>query len=224
MRILVVEDDVDLASQLSDQLRSNGYAVDHAADGIDGVYYGQEYPIDLAIVDIGLPGKDGLQVVREIRESEKTYPILVLTARDRWDEKVAGLDAGADDYMVKPFHIEELLARINALMRRVAGSADNRISCGKIILDPSSQEVRVDDKLVALTAYEYRLLHYMMLNKRRVLSKLELTEHIYDEDTDRDSNVIEVFIGRLRRKLDPDNNWQPIHTLRGRGYRLEDSE
>jgi len=223
MRILIVEDEQALREQLAERLqrlRAEGFVVDAVADGEEGRYYGAEYPIDLAIVDVGLPGISGIELVREIRKKELSYPILILTARTRWQEKVEGLEAGADDYMVKPFHVEELLARMRALLRRSAGVADSVVRCGPISLDPSSQQVHVDDRLLDLTAYEYRLLQYFMMNGGKVLSKLELTEHIYEDDADRDSNVIEVFIGRLRKKIDPDNSINPIETLRGRGYRF----
>jgi two-component system response regulator PhoP len=220
MRILVVEDETPLREQLVERLRAEGYAVDEAADGQEGVYFGNEYPVDLAIVDIGLPKLSGIEVIKDIRKNEKRYPVLILTARGRWQEKVEGLEAGADDYMVKPFHIEELLARVRALIRRSAGEADPVIRCGEVTLDTRSQEVAVNGNRLDLTAYEFRMLHYLMLNSGKVISKMELTDHIYDEDADRDSNVIEVFIGRLRKKLDPDNSLKPIETLRGRGYRF----
>ncbi len=220
MRILVVEDETPLREQLVERLRAEGYAVDEAADGQEGAYFGNEYPIDLAIVDIGLPKLSGIEVIKDIRKNEKRYPVLILTARGRWQEKVEGLEAGADDYMVKPFHIEELLARVRALIRRSAGEADPVIRCGGVTLDTRSQEVAVNGNRLDLTAYEFRMLHYLMLNSGKVISKMELTDHIYDEDADRDSNVIEVFIGRLRKKLDPDNSLKPIETLRGRGYRF----
>jgi two-component system response regulator PhoP len=220
MRVLVVEDETALREQLTDRLRAEGFAVDQASDGEEGLYFGCEYPLDMAIVDLGLPKISGIEVIRRIRERGRTFPILILTARSRWQEKVEGLEAGADDYMVKPFHVEEMLARLRALMRRTAGSADAVINNGPIALDTNSQEVSVNGKSLELTAFEYRLLQYLMLNPGRVISKAELTEHIYEEDADRDSNVIEVFVGRLRKKLDPDNAIKPIETLRGRGYRL----
>ena len=220
MRILVVEDEPVLRQQLSERLRSEGFVVDAAPDGEEGSFLGAEYPIDLAIVDVGLPGMSGIEMVRDLREKGLTYPVLILTARSRWQEKVEGLEAGADDYMVKPFHVEELLARMRALLRRSAGIADSVIRCGPIALDPGSQQVHVEERMLDLTAYEYRLLHYFMMNGGKVISKMELTEHIYEDDVDRDSNVIEVFIGRLRKKIDPDNVINPIETLRGRGYRF----
>lgn len=220
MRLLLVEDDTALRDHLQARLRKEGYAVDAASDGEEGEYYALEYPIDLAIIDLGLPKRSGVDVIRTIREHGKVYPVLILTARARWQEKVEGLEAGADDYMVKPFHVEELLARLRALTRRAAGIANSVIRCGPVTLDSGSQRVSVADRDLELTAYEYRLLHYLMLHAGKVISKGELVDHIYDEDADRDSNVIEVFVGRLRRKLDPQGALQPIETLRGRGYRF----
>ena len=223
MRVLVVEDEPVLRQQLVDRLRGEGYAVDTAGDGEEGLYFGREYPIDLAVVDLGLPKLSGIEIIRTWRSEERVFPILILTARARWQEKVEGLEAGADDYVAKPFQIEEVLARMRALIRRASGIADSVVRCGDVALDTSSQEVTVQDRRLDLTAYEYRLLHYLMLNHGKVISKSELTDHIYDEDADRDSNVIEVFVGRLRRKLDPDNTIRPIETLRGRGYRFNPS-
>ncbi len=223
MRVLVVEDEPVLRQQLVDRLRGEGYAVDAAGDGEEGLYFGREYPIDLAVVDLGLPKLSGIDIIRTWRSEERVFPILILTARARWQEKVEGLEAGADDYVAKPFQIEEVLARMRALIRRASGIADSVVRCGDVALDTSSQEVTVQDRRLDLTAYEYRLLHYLMLNHGKVVSKSELTDHIYDEDADRDSNVIEVFVGRLRRKLDPDNTIRPIETLRGRGYRFNPS-
>ncbi len=220
MRILVVEDENLLREQLVRHLKSEGFVVDAAADGEDGVFMGREHPIDLAIVDVGLPGISGIEVIKTLRQGDVKYPILVLTARARWQEKVEGLEAGADDYMTKPFHIEELMARVRALLRRAAGVADSVVKVGPVSLDPGTQEVTVEERVLDLTAYEYRLLHYLMMNSGKVVSKTELTEHIYEDDSDRDSNVIEVFVGRLRKKIDPDNKINPIETLRGRGYRL----
>lgn len=219
MRILIVEDEIELRQQLQQMLQQTGYAVDSAADGRDAVFMGREYPFDLAIVDIGLPIKNGVEVIQEWRQLGRTFPILILTARGRWQEKVEGLEAGADDYMVKPFHQEELLARVRALLRRAAGVSKSDIQSGPVRIDTTAQTVQVDDRELELTAYEYKVLEYLMLNAGKVISKTELTEHIYDQDFDRDSNVIEVFIGRLRKKLDPDNAFMPIETLRGRGYR-----
>jgi two-component system response regulator PhoP len=220
MRVLVVEDETGIREQLAARLREEGFVVDTAADGEEGLYYGREYPEDIAIVDIGLPKLDGINLIQKLRAEKQTYPILILTARSRWHEKVEGLEAGADDYLVKPFHVEELLARVRALLRRAAGSAQSEIECGPVTLNTSTQEVSVNGSPLTLTAYEYRMLRYLMLNSGKVVSKAELIDHIYEEDNDRDSNVIEVFVGRLRRKLDPKNLIKPIETLRGRGYRF----
>ncbi|MEM9304608.1 MAG: response regulator transcription factor [Pseudomonadota bacterium] len=220
MRILVVEDDAALRESLVARLRDEGYAVDAAADGSDGVFYGEEYPVDLAIVDLGLPDLSGMEVIRRLREAGKRFPILILTARDAWQDKVEGLESGADDYLVKPFVIEELLARINALVRRAAGFANPVIETGPYRLDTVAQELRVAGQETELTSFEYKVLEYLVLHAGEVISKTQLTEHIYDEDFERDSNVIEVFIGRLRKKMDPDGQHRPIETLRGRGYRF----
>lgn len=220
MRILVVEDEPGIREQVVERLRGEGYAVDVAVDGEEGLYYATEYPIDVAVVDLGLPKLDGIEMIRRTRAADKNFPILILTARSQWQEKVDGLEAGADDYLVKPFHIEELLARVRALVRRSMGIAKSVVQCGPISLNTGTQDVCLDGASLNLTAYEYRLLQYLMLNAGKVLSKGELTDHIYEEDDDRDSNVIEVFIGRLRKKLDPDNQLKPIETLRGRGYRF----
>ena len=220
MRILIVEDEDALREQLTAKLRQNGFAVDQASNGEDGLYYALEYPVDIAIVDIGLPNMSGIEVIETLRKEGKTYPVLILTARSRWQEKVEGLEAGADDYLTKPFHFEELQARVSALIRRSSGHAAPLLENGAIKLDTRTQDVFVNDDRLELTAFEYRLLHYLMMNTGKVVSKMELTEHLYDEDNDRDSNVIEVFVGRLRKKLDPDNRLNPIETLRGRGYRF----
>lgn len=220
MRVLVVEDETALRSQLVQRLKAERYAVDAAADGRDGLYMGNEYPIDLAVVDVGLPDVSGIEVIRGWRQAGRTFPVLILTARGRWQDKVEGLEAGADDYLVKPFHVEELLARLRALVRRSAGWTDSVLHCGPVALDTASQRVVVSDEPVELTAYEYKVIEYLMLNAGRVVSKSELTEHLYAEDFDRDSNVMEVLVGRLRRKLDPARTLNPIETLRGRGYRF----
>jgi two-component system response regulator PhoP len=220
MRVLVVEDDMTLQQQLVNNLTKKGYAVDAVDNGRDALYFGIEFPIDIAIVDLGLPDISGMDVIKQLRAKDLTFPILILTARTRWEEKVEGLEAGADDYLVKPFHTEELLARINALIRRSAGVATAQLVCGPITLDTNAQQVRVDETPIQLTAYEYKMLEYMMMHSGRVISKTEITEHIYDQDFDRDSNVIEVFVGRLRKKLDPKEQHKPIETLRGRGYRF----
>ncbi len=220
MRILLIEDEIHLREQVTEQLKKQNLTVDAAADGEDGLYLGTEYAYDVAIIDLGLPKLSGIEVIQQLRSAGKDFPILILTARGRWQDKVEGLESGADDYLVKPFHIEELLARINALARRASGWSSSTLQCGPISLNPSSQEVANDGDIIDLTAYEYRLLHYLMLHAGEVLSKTELTDHIYEQDHDRDSNVIEVFIKRLRNKLDPDKSLNPIETLRGRGYRL----
>jgi two-component system response regulator PhoP len=220
MRVLIVEDDQLLREQLAATLRANDYVVDVAVDGEEGLYFAQEYPIDLAIVDLGLPKLDGVELIKALRKSGSSCPILILTARSRWQEKVEGLEAGADDYLTKPFQPEELLARLKVLLRRSVGLADNVLVCGPIKLDTSSQQVFMKDVQVTVTAYEYRLLSYLMLHTGKVISKRELVDHIYEEDDDRDSNTIEVFIRRLRKKLDPDETLKPIETQRGQGYRF----
>jgi two-component system response regulator PhoP len=217
MRILVVEDEPNLSAQLKTRLGDEGYIVDVALDGEEGLYYGYEYDYDAAVVDLGLPKLDGIDLIGRLRRDERNFPVLVLTARGNWQDKVEGLEAGADDYLTKPFQIEELLARLNALMRRAAGYASPVIEQGGLKLDTAKKEVRVEDALVELTAYEYKVLEYLMLNPSRVVSKTELTDHLYEQDFDRDSNVIEVFVGRLRKKLTPIN---PIRTIRGQGYRF----
>ena len=220
MRVLVVEDDKDIASQLKHALTHSGYAVDVAPDGEEGLYMGQEFPIDLAIIDVGLPKLNGIELVKALRDAGKMFPILILTARGKWQDKVEGLEAGSDDYLVKPFQLEELLARLNALQRRAAGMAQATIEKGPICVNTHKKQVSLNGNDITLTAYEYRLLEYLMMNPGKVISKFELTEHIYDEDIDHDSNVIEVFVGRLRKKLDPKSEYKPIETIRGQGYRF----
>lgn len=220
MRLLVIEDDTTLRESLVRQLADAGFGVENAADGKEGLYFATEYPIDLAVVDLGLPEMSGLDVIREVRSQGKTYPILILTARDRWQDKVDGLAAGADDYVVKPFHIEEVLARVSALLRRSGGWASSVLNAGPVSLDTNRQELSVNDDVVDLTGYEYRIIEHLMMRAGEVISKTELTDRLYDQDFERDSNVIEVFIGRLRKKMDPDNVIKPIETLRGRGYRF----
>ncbi|MCI0654163.1 MAG: response regulator transcription factor [Methylococcaceae bacterium] len=220
MRVLIVEDETTLRKQLVRYLSEKGFAVDQAENGEEGYYCGMEFPVDVAIIDLGLPDISGIELIRRFRNEKREFPILILTARTRWQEKVEGLESGADDYLVKPFHYEELLARINALIRRSAGKSHPLISAGPIELDTVTQAVRVGGVDLELTAYEYKVLEYLMLNQGRIVSKSVLTDHIYDQDFDRDSNVIEVFIGRLRKKLDPGGVLQPIETLRGRGYRF----
>jgi two-component system, OmpR family, response regulator PhoP len=220
MRLLLIEDEGMLREQLQEGLRAGGFVVDSAGDGEEGLYYGREYDYDAAIVDIGLPKRDGIAVIRAFRAEGRTFPVLILTARSDWQDKVAGLEAGADDYLTKPFHMAELTARLNALVRRASGHASPVLREAGIDVDTARKEVRVDGDPVELTAFEYRLLEYLALNADRVVSKSELTEHLYEQDHDRDSNVIEVFVGRLRRKLDPAGELNPIRTVRGQGYRL----
>ena len=223
MRILVAEDDSRLLTQLDALLQQNGYSVDLADNGEHALFLLKEYSYDLAIVDIGMPKLDGFEVIKKARQADIPCPILILTARDRWQEKVEGLDAGADDYLTKPFHNEELLARAKALIRRASGQANPTIQFGPIALDTVSEELSLNGQALDLTAYEYKVMEYLMLNPNKVISKTELTEHIYDQDFDLDSNVIEVFIGRLRKKLDPSGDLKPIETLRGRGYWINKS-
>ncbi|MCW8926829.1 MAG: response regulator transcription factor [Xanthomonadales bacterium] len=220
MRILLVEDDTALQASLSDILREAGYAVDVSGDGIEGLFFGEEYPIDLAIIDLGLPGMSGLELIRRLRELERNFPILILTARSEWQDKVEGLESGADDYLTKPFHPEELKARVGALLRRSAGRAQPSVELGPLKIDLVSQRVFSGDEEIELTTYEYKVFEYLLMHPDEVVTKTLLSEHIYEEDADRDSNVIEVFIGRLRRKIDPKGDFNPIETLRGRGYRL----
>ncbi|CAN7595429.1 response regulator transcription factor [Bosea sp. NPDC003192] len=214
MRLLVVEDDKDLNRQIVNALENAGYAVDKAFDGEEGLYLGETEPYDAVILDLGLPKVDGVAVLQGWRRAGKTMPVLILTARDRWSDKVSGFDAGADDYVVKPFHIEELLARVRALLRRAAGHATAELICGPVRLDTRASRVVVDGNPVKLTSHEYRLLAYLMHHQGRVVSRTELVEHLYDQDFDRDSNTIEVFVGRLRKKLGVD----VIETVRGLGY------
>jgi len=220
MRLLVIEDDETLRESLCRQLKEAGFGIEQAAEGREGLYFALEYPIDLAIIDLGLPEIPGLEIIRQVREKGKTYPILILTARDRWQDKVDGLSAGADDYVVKPFHFEEVSARVNALLRRSGGWASATLTAGPVQLDTTRQELTVDGNAIELTSYEYRVIEHLMIRAGEVISKSELTDRLYDQDFERDSNVIEVFIGRLRKKLDPDNRIKPIETLRGRGYRF----
>ncbi|MFT5610729.1 MAG: two-component system response regulator PhoP [Arenicella sp.] len=220
MRILIVEDELTLQQQLADELRAQDYVVDVASDGEEGLYYALEYPIDLAIIDLGLPKIDGVEVIKKIRQAGHAYPVLILTARSRWQEKVEGLESGADDYLTKPFHPQELSARLKVLLRRSVGLADNVLVCGAVKIDTSSKQVFLNEQPLTITAYEYRLLSYLMMHTGKVLSKRELVDHIYEEDDERDSNTIEVFIRRLRKKLDPDDQLKPIETQRGRGYRF----
>jgi len=220
MRVLIVEDDASLNGSLVAEFESKGYKVLSATAGREGQYLATEFPIDLAVIDLGLPEISGIDLIRALRGASKDYPILVLTARDRWQDKVEALKIGADDYVTKPFHVEELMARADALLRRAGGWAQSELVCGPISLDTRSQQVTVQGEPLELTSFEYRLLEYLMLHAGEVCSKTQITEALYDQDFERDSNVIEVFIGRLRRKLDPDSTFRPIETLRGRGYRM----
>ena len=220
MRLLIVEDTPQLLVQLDMFFQKNGFSVDLADDGERALFLLKEYEYDAAIIDLGLPKLDGLEVIKAARKLDIKVPVLILTARDSWQQKVDGLDAGGDDYLTKPFHEEELLARVKALIRRSSGHASSELIAGPITLNLSLQQVYVSDQPLELTAYEYKVLEYLMLHPKKVISKSELTEHIYDQDFDLDSNVIEVFVGRLRKKLDPNNTMKPIETLRGRGYRL----
>ena len=220
MRLLVIEDDPDLNRQLVSALNDAGYAVDSATDGEEGHFLGDTEPYDAVVLDIGLPTMDGISVLEQWRRNERTLPVLILTARDRWSDKVAGMDAGADDYVAKPFHMEEVLARVRALLRRTAGHATSEIECGPIRLDTKSARVTLDGSAVKLTSHEYRLLAYLMHHRGRVVSRTELVEHLYEQDFDRDSNTIEVFIGRLRKKIPGEY----IKTARGLGYAVVDPE
>ncbi|MDP7591449.1 MAG: response regulator transcription factor [Litorilituus sp.] len=221
MRLLLLEDDLALQKNLNDHLVAANYVVDLASDGEEGLFQGQEYPYDAAVIDIGLPKLDGISVIRLLREKNIDFPILVLTARGSWQDKVAGLDAGADDYLTKPFQPEELLARLNALIRRSAGQASPLIKNGPLVINTKSLQVEINNQVIKLSSSEYKLLEYMMLHLDEVTSKSVLTEHIYDQDFDLDSNVIEVFIRRLRKKLDPNSDYNFIETLRGQGYKLK---
>ena len=216
MRVLVVEDEPTLAAQLRQVLAEAGYAVDHAADGREAWYLGGVQPYDAIVLDLGLPVLDGLSVLKRWRSEGVSTPVLVLTARDQWHEKVAGIDAGADDYLTKPFHTEELLARVRALIRRAQGLSSPLLQCGPLALDTRSGRVLLDGQPVSLTSHEYRLLAYLMHHPGELVSRSDLTEHLYAKDTERDSNTIEVFVARLRKKLPADL----IETVRGLGYRL----
>lgn len=220
MRLLLIEDDAALRLGLARQLEADGYRVDQAVDGEDGLFQAREYPVDLAIVDLGLPKLNGLTVVQRLRADGRTIPILILTARSSWQDKVVGLESGADDYLVKPFEYPELAARIKALLRRSLNATSDVLTLGPIALDFAAQGAKLNGEAMDLTAYEYRVLEYLVRERARVVSKQELSDYLYPHDEDRDSNVLEVLIGRLRRKLDPDGSLAPIETLRGRGYRF----
>jgi two-component system OmpR family response regulator len=216
MRILLVEDDPDIARQLKAALADAGYAVDYAPDGEEALFLGETEPHDAVILDLGLPKLDGVSVLEKWRKAGMAAPVLILTARGSWNEKVAGFDAGADDYLTKPFHTEELLARLRALLRRAAGHSQPALACGDLRLDPRAARATVDGEPIRLTSLEYRLLHYLMMHQDKVISRTELVEHLYDQDFDRDSNTIEVFVGRLRKKIGQGR----IETVRGLGYRI----
>jgi len=216
MRLLVVEDDPDLNRQLVSALTDAGYVVDKANDGEEGHFLGETEPYDAVVLDLGLPGMDGVTVLEKWRRAGRNMPVLILTARDRWSDKVAGFDAGADDYVAKPFFMEEVLARLRALLRRATGHATSELECGPLRVDTRTSRVTVNGTAVKLTSLEYRLLEYLIHHQGRIISRTELVEHLYDQDFDRDSNTIEVFVGRLRRKLGKDM----IETVRGLGYRL----
>lgn len=228
MRVLVIEDENIIREQIAEDLKKSGFTIDLAADGSQGLYVALEYPIDIAVIDLGLPPSKGgavnndlgLDIIRAVRAKGLDYPIIILTARDRWQSKVEGLEAGADDYVTKPFHTEELIARLRVQLRRTGRWTQAEFSCGPIRLNTSEQRVYVNESEVTLTAYEYRVLEHLMLHAGEVISKTRLTDSLYEEDADRDSNVIEVFIRRLRIKLDPNDTLKPIETLRGRGYRF----
>jgi len=220
MRLLVVEDDCQLRDQLAQGLIDSGFVVDVAGDGREGLYYATEYDYDLAIIDLGLPEIAGIDLVIALREAQREFPVLVLTARGDWQEKVKALDSGADDYVVKPYQLEEIVARVNALVRRAAGHTNSTLQFGPLQLDLSAKRVMLNGEAVELTAYEYKLLEYLVLHAGKILSKTELTEHLYAQDHDRDSNVLEVFVRRLRQKLDPETSLKPIETVRGQGYRF----
>ena len=220
MRIMVIEDETGLQTDIRQRLETEGYIVDTSGEGNEGLFFATEYPLDAAIIDIGLPGISGIEIIQRLREQGSTLPVLILTARSRWQEKVEGLEAGADDYLVKPFQMEELLARLKALLRRATGTPTTELRCGAVALNLGTQQVRLNDVVLDVTAFEYRMLEYLMRHSSEAVSKAKLADYLYPHDDDRDSNVIEVLIGRLRRKLDPDGSLQPIETLRNRGYRF----
>ena len=221
MRLLIVEDETLLREQLASTLGVDGYAIDQASDGREGLYLATEYDYDLAVIDLGLPELDGVSLIKALRLADRNFPIIILTARDQWQDKVEGLEAGGDGYLPKPFHPQELKARINALLRRAAGHASSEINYGQLVLDTRAKTVSRNGAVAELTSFEYNTFEYMALSPNKVVSKVTLTEHLYDQDFDRDSNVIEVFMMRLRKKIDPENTLKPITTLRGQGYRFE---
>lgn len=220
MRILIIEDEIKLQKQICQQLQEDGYMVDTCNNGKEGLYIASEYPLDAAIIDIGLPGLSGLEVIAALRKQGSLLPILILTARNSWQDKVKGLEMGADDYLAKPFQMEELQARLKALLRRAAAVPNTVLQSGPITLDMTQQTVKLNDEIVDLTTFEYRLLEHLLRHQGEVISKQALTDYLYPHDDSHDSNVLEVMIGRLRRKLDPDGKLNPIETLRGRGYRF----
>jgi len=220
MRILIIEDETGIRQQIRRQLEKEGYQVDETGDGKEGLYFATEYPVDAAIVDLGLPGMSGLDIIKHLRRQGNNLPVLVLTARGRWQERVEGLEAGADDYLAKPFQMEELSARIKALIRRVVGAPQSLLSCGYLVLNLETQRAMVDGLEIELTCFEYRMLEFLAQRQGKVVSKDELRVYLYPHDTDPESNVLTVLLGRLRRKLDPEGIRNPIETLRGRGYRL----
>ncbi|RKZ99010.1 MAG: DNA-binding response regulator [Gammaproteobacteria bacterium] len=218
MRALIIEDEIQLQQQIASQLKAENFVVDVTGNGKEGLYFAIEYPVDIAIIDIGLPELSGIEIIKQLRKSGNKLPILILTARSRWQDKVEGLEAGADDYLVKPFHMEELLARINALLRRAANSTSEQLVYGPIALIPDSQQALLDNQSLELTEFEYKILEYLMRRHAKVIAKSELADYLYPHNEDRDSNVIEVIMGRLRKKLDPEGVLKPIETIRGRGY------
>lgn len=220
MRVLVIEDELGLQDDIRQRLETEGYIVDTSGEGNEGLFFATEYPLDAAIIDIGLPGISGIEIIQRLRDQGDTLPVLILTARSRWQEKVEGLEAGADDYLVKPFQMEELLARLKALLRRATGTPTTELRCGAVALKLGTQQVLLNEEVLDVTAFEYRMLEYLMRHSSEAVSKAKLADYLYPHDDDRDSNVIEVIIGRLRKKLDPDGSLQPIETLRNRGYRF----
>ena len=220
MRILVIEDETGLQADIRLRLETEGYIVDTSGEGNEGLFFATEYPLDAAIIDIGLPGISGIEIIQRLRDQGSTLPVLILTARSRWQEKVEGLEAGADDYLVKPFQMEELLARLKALLRRATGTPTTELRCGAVALNLGTQQVLLHGEVLDVTAFEYRLLEYLMRHSSEAVSKAKLADYLYPHDDDRDSNVIEVIIGRLRKKLDPNGSLKPIETLRNRGYRF----
>lgn len=220
MRLLIVEDDSALRQSLAANLREAGFAVDEASNAAEGEYFAAEFAVQLAIVDLGLPDRSGVELIARLRASGAEFPVLILTAREHWQDKVNGLNAGADDYVVKPFNLDELKARINALLRRSAGQARPLLRAGPLEMDTQAKEVRIDGRVVTLTAFEYRILEMLVMRAGKVVSKQELTDQLYDQDFERDSNVVEVLLTRLRKKLDPDRSLNLIETMRGQGYRM----